>query len=55
MTNFRKLVERQFEVVEQGNYEATWIPIGRDLKLEQVILDRLAHFDFSTCQPPPCQ
>lgn len=46
-------LERQFEVVQQGNYEANWIPYGRDTKLEQVILDRLAHFDRSSCQPQP--
>lgn len=40
-------VQRQFEVVEPEFYEATWIPIGRDGKLEQVILDRLARLDLS--------
>ncbi len=45
-------LERQFEVVEQGSFEPSWIPIGRDLKLEQVILDRLAHFDRSRCPAP---
>lgn len=34
-------VERQFEVIDPTVYEANWIPIGRDLKLEQVILQRL--------------
>jgi hypothetical protein len=34
-------LERQFEVIDPTIYEANWIPIGRDLKLEQVILHRL--------------
>jgi hypothetical protein len=34
-------VERQFEVIDPTIYEATWIPLGRDVKLEQVILARL--------------
>jgi hypothetical protein len=34
-------VQRQFEVIDPTIYEASWIPIGRDLKLEQVILHRL--------------
>jgi hypothetical protein len=38
-------VQRQFEVVEPEVFEAAWIPIGRDCKLEQVILDRLACLD----------
>jgi hypothetical protein len=39
-------VERQFEVIDSSIYEYSWIPIGRDLLLEQVILDRLAHMDL---------
>jgi hypothetical protein len=47
-------IERQFEVIEQPIYEPTWIPIGRDFKLEQVILERLAHCNFSSLpQPKP--
>ncbi len=47
-------IERQFEVIEQPIYEPNWIPIGRDLKLEQVILDRLAHCNFNEVpQPKP--
>jgi hypothetical protein len=47
-------VERQFEVIEQPIYSPSWIPIGRDLKLEQVILDRLAHCNFNDVpQPKP--
>jgi hypothetical protein len=34
-------VERQFEVIDLTRFEANWIPIGRDVKLEQVILERL--------------
>lgn len=45
-------VERQFEVVDSSTYESVWIPIGRDVKLEQVILDRIAHFDLSGCVRP---
>jgi hypothetical protein len=45
-------VERQFEVIEANVFEANWIPIGRDTKLEQVILECIARFDVS-CLPPP--
>jgi hypothetical protein len=41
-------VERQYEVVEAGIYETAWIPIGRDAKLEQIILERIAHIDLTT-------
>ena len=41
-------IERQFEVVEAGTFQAKWIPIGRDTKLEQVILERLAGFDLGS-------
>jgi hypothetical protein len=47
-------IERQFEVIEQPIYESNWIPIGRDYKLEQVILERLAHCNFNSLpQPKP--
>lgn len=47
-------IERQFEVIEQPIYAASWVPIGRDFKLEQVILERLAHCNFSSLpQPKP--
>lgn len=47
-------IERQFEVIEQPIYAANWIPIGRDFKLEQVILERLAHCNFNALpQPKP--
>src|SRR5262249_46944335 len=41
-------VERQYDVVEAGQYESNWIPIGRDSKLEQRTLSRIPCFD-----PPP--
>lgn len=34
-------VERQFEVIDPTVYESNWIPIGRDAKLEQVLLQKL--------------
>jgi hypothetical protein len=40
-------IERQFEVIEAGAFNPLWIPIGRDHKLEQVILNRLARFDLA--------
>jgi hypothetical protein len=45
-------IERQFEVIEQPVYDVNWIPIGRDFKLEQVILERLAECDFSSLPNP---
>ena len=39
-------VQRQFEVVAGEVFDSAWIPIGRDPKLEQVILDRLARMDL---------
>lgn len=45
-------IERQFEVIEQPVFEANWIPIGRDFKLEQVILERLAHCNFNDLPNP---
>jgi hypothetical protein len=39
-------VERQFEVVDPVITDASWVPIGRDLRLEQVILERIAKFDL---------
>jgi hypothetical protein len=45
-------IERQFEVIEQPIYDSGWVPIGRDLKLEQVILERLAHCNFSALPNP---
>jgi hypothetical protein len=44
-------VERQYEIIEPQLFEYTWIPIGRDHKLEQVILERIASMDLS-CPPP---
>jgi hypothetical protein len=49
-------IERQYEVIEPTIYESNWIPIGRDYKLEQVILDRLAHCNYNDLpQPKPVQ
>jgi hypothetical protein len=41
-------VQRDFEIVVPEFFEANWIPIGRDYKLEQVILDRLACLDMAS-------
>lgn len=43
-------VQRQFEVIAPEFTMTGWIPIGRDVKLEQVILDRLARMDLA-CPP----
>jgi hypothetical protein len=45
-------IERQFEVIDAAAYDSLWIPIGRDSKLEQVLLERIAHFDLTTCVRP---
>ena len=42
---------RRADVVVPDFFEASWIPIGRDLKLEQVILDRLSRLDVTV----PCR
>lgn len=34
-------LERQFEVIDPSVADSHWIPLGRDLKLEQAILNRL--------------
>lgn len=34
-------VERQFEVIDPTVFESNWIPMGRDVPLEQAILQRL--------------
>jgi hypothetical protein len=39
-------VERQFEVIDASVIDTRWIPLGRDVKLEQVILKRIAAFDI---------
>jgi hypothetical protein len=41
-------VQRQYEVVEINLFDYNWIPIGRDAKLEQVILERLSCLDVTT-------
>src|SRR4051812_21255283 len=40
-------VQRQFDVVAPELFDLSWIPIGRDCPLEQVILDRLSCLDVS--------
>jgi hypothetical protein len=45
------VVERQYEVIDAGVYEVLWIPVGRDEKFEQAILDRIAHFQPTDCPP----
>jgi hypothetical protein len=45
-------IERQYEVIEPAVYESMWIPIGRDFKLEQVILQRLATCDMNDLPKP---
>jgi hypothetical protein len=40
-------VERQFEVIEPAIFEFNWIPIGRDVKLEQILLQRIAACNFN--------
>ena len=61
-------VERQYEVIEAGQFEGNWIPydrcgkIWRDYALEQVILSRIAQFDIrgmrqaadANCPPKDC-
>jgi hypothetical protein len=46
-------VERQFEVVDPVVVDSTWIPIGRDTKLEQILLERIARFDLPCKQKSP--
>ncbi len=43
-------IQRQYEVVDFELYQSNWIPIGRDVKLEQVILERLSRLDAAA----PC-
>jgi hypothetical protein len=44
-------VERQYEVVEAAVFEPTWIPIGRDALIEQILLERIAHIDVTNDKP----
>ena len=46
-------LERQFEVIETGQFENGWIPIGRDIPMEQAILGALAHCDPTVPPPAP--
>ena len=45
-------IERPTEVVDAASYEATWIPIGRDIKQEQVLLEKIARIDTTTERKP---
>ena len=38
-------LERQFSVIDAGQFDNGWIPIGRDACLEQVILERITRLD----------
>ncbi len=46
-------LERQYEVIETGNFENGWIPIGEDYLMEQAMLDRIAHCDPTDLRPAP--
>ena len=46
-------LERQYEVIETGQFKNGWIPIGEDLPMEQAILDRLVHCDPTDVKPAP--
>jgi hypothetical protein len=58
-------LQRQFEVIDANVVSFSWIPLGRDVKLEQVLLRRIASFDLrelrEACEkaaqqpPPPAQ
>jgi hypothetical protein len=54
MASFRNpsTIERQFEVIEPALVQYDWIPIGRDLQLEQVILQRISQGNFNGTPPP---
>jgi hypothetical protein len=43
-------IQRQYDVVDVELFDNNWIPIGRDFKLEQVILERLSRLDVTV----PC-
>jgi hypothetical protein len=45
-------IETQFEVIQPTVYEPNWIPIGRDVKLEQVILERLSQCNWNDVPRP---
>lgn len=47
-------VERQFEVIDAATFESSWIPIGRDTNLEQVILARLVRENVAAAAPVCC-
>jgi hypothetical protein len=45
-------LERQFQVIDPTVVDSNWIPIGRDAKLEQVILQRLRQCPIEQVLPP---
>jgi hypothetical protein len=45
-------IARQFEVVDASVFQTNWIPIGRDIRLEQQILCKLANFQPPRNPPP---
>ena len=44
-------VQRQNDVIDVVVTDTGWIPLGRDCKLEQVILERLARMDHTCARP----
>jgi hypothetical protein len=44
-------VERQFEVIDLTILDSMWIPIGRDEKMEQAILECIARFEDHAASP----
>jgi hypothetical protein len=45
-------LERQNDVIDASVYESNWIPIGRDTKMEQLLLERIARIDTSVERKP---
>ncbi len=43
-------VDRQYEVIDAAVYDTSWIPLGHDTKMEQVLLGRIARLDMTTCE-----
>jgi len=44
-------VERGSEVIEAGVFDSTWVPIGRNTQLEQILLDRIAKIRIDEPRP----
>jgi hypothetical protein len=45
-------LERQFQVIDPTVVDSSWIPIGRDAKLEQIVLQRLRKCPVEQVPPP---